>query len=167
MTTEEMRKSVGKPELNRLKALGTGLRVGRVLGNRVLVKTVVPFTKMDELEKAGLLYAPKAAKEQNTPKPTTGVVVAVGEGVPYEVIAGANMSMAEYLVRQQQACMTQQAVPQPERLRRVEEGDMIMFSKFAGFDFMIENEDYRIVEVSEILCTLVDTEGVVTEVKAE
>src|SRR5262245_33594814 len=98
----------------RLKELGSGIKVGRVLGTRVLVKPVTPFTEMDRLEKEGLLYAPKHVKEELTPRPTTGVVVAVGQ-----------------------------------RVTLVSEGDMVMFSKFAGMDFLIEEEQLRIVHVDD------------------
>lgn len=79
---------------------------------------------MDELEKKGLIYAPEDAKEKNTPLPTTGLVVEVGMGVGRE--------MRDVL--------------------RPTTG--VMFPKFSGSDFAIEEEDYRILDVGEILCTL-------------
>lgn len=119
----------GKPQMSRLKALGTGIKVGKVLGPRVLVKTVLPFTDADRVEKEGLIKVPDWVKKENTPLPTTGIVVAVGPDV-----------------------------------QGLQEGDMILFGKFAGVDFVIEEQDMRIIHMNEVLCTLVDTEEVVTEV---
>jgi len=118
-----------KPNLLRLKQIGAGIKVGKVLGSRVLVKTVVPRTDLDRVEEEGLLFVPKHVKTENTPLPTTGIVIQVGPGVSV-----------------------------------VTEGDMVMFPKFAGCDFKIENEDFRVVEEAEVMCTLVDTLGNVIEV---
>ena len=104
------------------------------MGSRVLVKTVTPRTKMDEVEEKGMLYIPKSVKEQNTPMPTTGIILQLG--------AYANMNDDITL----------------------QVGDMVMFPKFSGCDFNIEEEDLRILEASEILCTLVDTQGALAEV---
>ena len=109
-----------KPQIPRLKQLTSGHSVGQVLGNRVLVKTVEPYTEMDRLEKEGLLYAPDTAREANTPLPTTGIVVAVSAEV-----------------------------------HALFEGDMVMFSKYAGTDCYFNEEAFRILDVREVLCTLV------------
>lgn len=142
-----------KPQLSRLKALGEGIKVGRVLGSRVLVKTVKPFTDADRVEKEGLLYVPKAVKDENTPLPTTGVVIAVGDSVRCR---NCWQYKSDHFERSNDKY---------EPL--VAEGDMIMFSKFAGMDFMVANEDFRIVSTDEILCTLVDVEEVVAEVAGD
>ena len=54
---------------------------------------------------------------------------------------------------------------QPVRDTNLSEGDMVMFSRFAGTDFRVDEEDFRILEENEIMCTLEDTEGVVVPVK--
>lgn len=87
------------------------------------------------MQKEGTLYIPEHIKKENTPKPSCGIVVAVGE---------------------EHDLVTHQPL---------KEGDGVMFSKYAGMDFMIEAENFRIVSVDDILCTFVDTESVVTEVK--
>lgn len=72
------KKLLTKPQVERLKALGSGLKVGRVLGDRVLVKTVKPWTDLDRVEQEGILVVPKDLKESYTPKESTGIVVATG-----------------------------------------------------------------------------------------
>lgn len=103
-----------------------GLQVGKVLGDRVLVKLADPFTEMDRVEKEGILFIPETTREQNTPLPTTGVVVAVGDGI-YGMI------------------------------KPLCEGDMILFSKYAGTDIYLNEEAFRIMDTREVLCTLVET----------
>jgi len=103
MEAKEHLAMLGKPEVDKLKALGLGIRVGRVCGRRLLVKPVTPFTEMDRLEKEGLLYAPEKAKDANTPKPTAGVIVLIGdkvegdfhegEGVMFTKFAGSDISV--------------------------------------------------------------------------
>lgn len=78
---QDHKKVLTKPQVERLKALGSGLKVGKVIGDRVLVKTVKPWTDMDRVEKEGLLAIPQSAREANTPKESTGVVVGVGTEV--------------------------------------------------------------------------------------
>lgn len=113
-----------RPQIDRLKQLTNDLKVGYVLGDRVLVKLVEPFTDMDRVEKEGRLIIPETVKEANQPMPTTGVVVAIGAGVNSPYIA---------------------------------EGDMIMFSRFAGSDCYFNEEHFRIMEIREVLCTLHET----------
>lgn len=66
-----------------------------MLGPRVLVQTVIPYTEMDEVEKKGLLYIPETVRDQNTPMPTTGIVVQVGQlpGSLAEVVRAGTMVM--------------------------------------------------------------------------
>lgn len=99
-----------------------------MLGDRVLVKLVTPFTEMDRVEKEGILFVPETAREENTPLPTTGIVVGVGQR------------------------------DDPDRPIPLVEGDMIMFSKYAGTDVYFNEEAFRIMETREILCTLEATE---------
>lgn len=132
-------KSMVVPQAARLKALGKGISVEHVLGNRVLVSTVIPYTDMDRLEEKGLLYIPETVKDKNTPLPSTGKVVALGEGVSKE----------------DAALLTQGILP---------DGSLsyvgVLFSKFAGQDFMIQEESFKIIAVEEILCTLRFEDGV-------
>lgn len=134
MDTKDLQEAIGRPQMARLKALGKGLKVGKVLGRRVLVLTVAPYTEMDKVEKMGLLHIPKSVKEENTPLPTTGIVLLVGP----EVMEGT-----------------------------VGEGDMVMFPKFSGSDLLIEEQNMRILDIREILCTLVDTRGEVREEQSD
>lgn len=122
MDSKELRAVLTKPQIARLKQMTDGLEVGQVMGARILVKLVVPYTEMDRLEKEGLLVMPETGKEANTPLPTTGVVVAVGP-----------------------KCET------------IGEGAMVMFSKFAGSDCFFNNEQFRVMEEKEVLCTLKET----------
>lgn len=59
------------------------------------MQTVMPYTAMDEVEKKGLLYIPEAVRDQNTPMPTTGIVVQVGQLPPLlaEVVKAGTMVM--------------------------------------------------------------------------
>jgi co-chaperonin GroES (HSP10) len=43
-------------------------------------------------------------------------------------------------------------------------GDMVMFSKYAGADFRIEEEDLKVLFANEIICTLEAAEGSTVEV---
>lgn len=130
MDSKEVRQQLSKAQVMRLKALGKGIKVGQVLGPRLLVRTVSPFTKMDEVEKKGILFIPETVRDQNTPLPTTGVIVAVGE-----------------LERRDRDIFA--------------EGVMVMFPKFSGMDFTVEEEDFRILETREVLCTLEGVDEVV------
>jgi len=134
MDQADLKQAMGKPQMLRLKQVGLGIKVGKVMGARVLVKTVKPWTEADEVEKKGLLYVPESVKKENTPLPTTGIIIMTGPDVPVDFLQA---------------------------------GDMVMFPKFAGSDFQIENEDLRIIESKEILCTLVDTEESLMEVRGE
>jgi co-chaperonin GroES (HSP10) len=40
---------------------------------------------------------------------------------------------------------------------------MVFFSKFAGADFVIEEEDFRVLDYQEILCEVEPLEGVAIE----
>lgn len=120
MDRTNARQMLTKPQVQRLKQLTDGLEVGQVMGDRVLVKLVTPFTEMDRVEKEGILYVPESAREENTPLPTTGIIVAIGRGV----------------------------------VDPLYEGDMVMFSKYAGSDVYFNEEAFRIMETREVLCTL-------------
>lgn len=105
-----------------------------MLGRRLLVKTVIPFTEADRVEKEGLLYLPEQVKKDNTPLPSTGIVVTLGE----------DCSQADRAV----LC----------------EGAMVMFSKYAGSDVILEEENFRVLEVPEIMAVLEDSEKVIAPI---
>ncbi len=129
VTPNEARQLISTPQLNRLKDLGMGFKMGATLGRRVLVQPVEPFTEMDEVEKKGLLHIPESVKKQNTPLPTTGVVLSHGH----------------LLTDQERALMP--------------EGCGIMFGKYSGTECVVAHVTYRIVPFDEILCTVVDAES--------
>lgn len=137
MEEKHLQEVLGPPQIAKLKALGKGILIGKVLGMRVLVKTISPFTKMDEVEKQGLLYIPESVKQQNEPLPSTGIVLQVGEEVKQSPAYSAVLT----------------------------EGTAVMFSKFAGTSFVVEEETgFRVLDVSEIMCTLEIDEGVLAPV---
>lgn len=115
---EEMREAVSRPQALRLKALNRNMVVNRVLGTNVLVRTVKPWTEIDEVERKGLVYVPEHIKKANEPLPTTGVVMGLGERLNGEL----------------------------------KEGDMVMFSKYAGVDFHMQEDDYRLLPLENIMC---------------
>ncbi len=86
------------------------------------------------------MHIPKQAKKDNTPLPSTGIVVQLGEELRNENIQPRGI------------------------IPCVQEGDMIMFSRFAGTDFRVDEEDFRILEENEVMCTLLDVHQVVTPV---
>lgn len=129
-TSKDVAESLGKPQIARLKNLGTGMKVGVVSGNRLLIKAVNPYTDLDRVEAEGKLYIPKSVKKDNTPLPSTGIVLKIGEEV----------SLADREI--------------------YKEGTAVLFSKFAGHDFVVDEEDLKIMEVNEILCTIEFTEPV-------
>lgn len=111
-----------KEELNQLKMIGKGLKVSQIFGNRLLIKTVKPHTKMDEYKK--LLAIPDSSDKSAIP--STGIVVMLSKDVYAGITEIPNV------------------------------GDMVMFSQWAGTSFNIdgETEDYRILEMKEVLCKL-------------
>lgn len=130
---------------SKYKEIGGGLRVGRVLGDRVLVKTVVPRTELDDYEKRGLVI-PETAKATYGSLPTTGIVLAVGEEV-------------------RERKLTTPHTPEGFTLIPIlEVGDMVLFSRVAGMDFTVAEQQLRLINTKEILAVLVDTDDSVVEV---
>lgn len=123
-------------KMNRLslKQVGDGLKIKRVYGNRLLIKTVTPITELDRYKAAGLSIPNEA---EHTPRPSTGIVIQLGMGV---------MHYGDH---------------------SIQEGDMVLFSKYAGADFTIAEEDFRILDINEILCTLEPIDGPVVEVQVD
>ena len=125
MESKDIQKALKKPEIIRLQQIGSGIKVGEVLGDRILVEEIEPETIGTKLEKAGTLYIPDSYKEQNKPKPCTGVILKVGRGVP------------DY-----------------DR-KVLQEGVAVLFSKYAGTSYTLdEREGLRVLDVNEVMCTL-------------
>lgn len=127
MNSNEQRQAVGKPYLQKLKDLGMGLEMDRVLGDRVLIMPITPFTEADRMEKAGLIVVPESVKDANIPPPTTGEVVMIGPEVNQEgQLPGSEINIGEF----------------------------VMFSRFAGMDIMLDNVAMKLVHANEIACVL-------------
>lgn len=139
MDQREAIAQIVKPSILRLKELGQGLRVGRVIGNRLLVRTVIDSTELDAIEKRGTLVIPKHLKDEYTPLPSKGVVVGIGEDVGYR-----EGTLGE---------------------RAFEEGDMVLFGKYTGTDFRCNEQNLRIINADEVLCVLIDTDQSVVGVE--
>lgn len=165
-----------KPYARRLKELGKGVVVDKVWGRRLLVQPVTPYTEMDEVEKKGILVVPEKVKEQNTPRPSTGIVVKVGEGVEAEyrswfVRTEEDLSCWMYdkesEAREQHRRMLSLHPSKKYTLRPpiFTEGTAVAFSKFAGTDFIFDSVEYKIIDLDEVLCTLRDSEDVIVPVR--
>ncbi len=150
MPTNEELLVASKGKLGRLKELGEGLRVARVLGDRVLVKVITPRTEIDAAEQRGLIVVPESVKSAYVPLPTTGIVLAVGEEV------------RRWPMRLWDKIRTMFGT---EGLPILSPGDMILFARLSGLDFQISHEDLRIIQTKEVLAVLADTDGSVVEVK--
>lgn len=110
-----------------------GLKMGKVFGRRVLVQPIEPFTEMQDVEKRGLLYIPDKVKDTNMPMPTTGIVLKLGDDLIKweEKPDGRLISYCG-----------------------LNEGDAVMFGKYAGTEATIDKVTYRILLFEEIMCTL-------------
>lgn len=135
MEASELKKVLTKPQVERLKALGPGLKIDKIVGNRVMVYPIVPYTEMDRLESEGSLVIPEHLREQYTPEASTGIIIGVGNGV--------SESDREYL----------------------SEGTMVMYHHMAGEKYTVDKNNVVVLDVREIRCTLLDTEDVVTPIK--
>lgn len=95
-----------------------------------------------------MLYIPETVKAANTPLPSTGIVVKMGEDLIKDLSCDACNGYAK-----DHTCGT------------IQEGSMVMFSRFAGTDFMVEEEQFRILDEKEIMCTLCGVDEVVPVVE--
>lgn len=132
MDSREQIAAISKPQLARLKDLGMGLKIGTVWGTRVLIQPIDPYTEIDRIKKEGLLVFTKLSEESNKPKPSTGVIVQLGEATIQDWTARLG----------------------PETEWPLREGYMVMFGKYAGAEFIIDQVEYRILDISEIMCTV-------------
>lgn len=145
----ELRKTLGRPELLRLKDMGMKeVQVLDVLGDRLLVRTVQPYTEMDRLEKEGLLVIPETAREKNAPLPSTGIVIQLGSKLtdPEDFESAGNF--------------------RADGTQIIEEGSLVMFGKYNGTDIGIGGaDDFRILALTDILCTLTIPDAGIVPVK--
>lgn len=102
-TNEEVLRNT-RIKLHTLKELGGGLRVGRVLGDRVLIRTVTPLTELDEYKKKGIII-PQSVEKEYIPLSTTGIIVAVGDDVTKlkagEMVMFARLSGMDFTISEQ------------------------------------------------------------------
>jgi co-chaperonin GroES (HSP10) len=93
-----------KTKLHNLKELGKGVRVSRVRGPRVLVKTVIPHTELDEYKSKGLVI-PEAHEKEYIPLPTTGIVLGFGPDVSDlkegDMVMFAKLSGMDFTINEQ------------------------------------------------------------------
>lgn len=135
MDQKDIKAAMGKPHLLRLKEVAKGIQVGVVFGERVLVRKIQPFTEMDRVEESGFLVIPETVKEANTPPPSTGIVVQLG----------TDLMQGDYPTA---------------RYDQLKPGTAIMFSRYAGSDVIVDEEEFKILDVKEIMCTLEKKEDV-------
>lgn len=167
MDTRTVQGLIGKPQIARLKALGSGLKVGQVLGSRVLAIAVEPETEMDRVEQTGLIHIPKDVKKENTPMPTTGIVIQCGPDIPCRICGRApwgTVGMGDLVHSFDGVDYRKEGGFAHPYEAGLHEGDMIAFPKFAGSEHIISEESMRIMDFREVLCTLVDVRGEVAEV---
>jgi len=84
----ELMKQLPIAEVHKLQHIGGKLRVDTVRGERLLIRPIKPRTKIDELEENSILFIPDDVKKSNTPLPSMGIIIKVGDQVPegqYEV----------------------------------------------------------------------------------
>jgi co-chaperonin GroES (HSP10) len=77
MDAQEARKVITSSEAHRLKALGYGVTVKRVIGKRLLIKPIDVWTELDEWERKGLAL-PEGVKKEQQPLSQMGEVVQLG-----------------------------------------------------------------------------------------
>ncbi len=92
--------------------------------------------------------------------PTTGTIIAVGEGV---TCLNCEMSFLNH--KEGNLCYSAGEDNKWQWNPKLWEGDMVLFPRVAGMDFTIAEADLRILHVNDILAVLVDTDGSVVEVK--
>ncbi len=81
MTHEEARRLIPVPELHKLKQIALGIEIDLLFGTRILVECIEPHTKMDSAYKNSGIVIPATVKKDNTPMPSTGIVMGLGAEV--------------------------------------------------------------------------------------
>ncbi len=133
MNHEEVRRMIPLPEINKLKQVALGIEIDRLFGRRILVETIEPYTYADELQAKGLVYIPKDVKKENTPLPSTGIVMAVGDKIEADnpIQPGAMVMFSKH-------CGV----------------DFVFREDKSKFD---ETKKWRILDIDEVMCTLRST----------
>lgn len=113
------------------------------------------------------MIIPESVKEANTPLPSTGIVLLIGEGLwtktgttYYEgnrdgkfISVRASDVALEFNVAGLHAVIKQDT----QNDSGLQEGDMVMYGKYAGSDASVDKETYKILFIDDIMCTLVPT----------
>lgn len=132
-TVEERRRLIPNEYVIKFKQMFRGLEIDAVLGDRVLVDEVEPYTEVDAAMQRSGIVPPQAYYDANgtrrvteKPRACTGIVVTVGDGVTSS---------------------------------RIREGAAVCFGPHAGTEYYIGGAKFRILDVSEILGVLRAVEG--------
>lgn len=158
MTSEDVKRSIGKPELLKLQQISQGLKVGRVFGERVLVEPIEPYTKMEEVKRGGLLHIPEEVEKQNKPMPSTGIVIQLGDGM----VAGKLRLLKNGMIPKAGQVYSSDDIGEetaPTYKYDLRPGDMVMFDKYHGNDIVIDGRKLKMLDFRDISCTLVATDG--------
>jgi co-chaperonin GroES (HSP10) len=136
-TIPAKRRLIPKEYTVKFKQLFSGLEVHAVLGERVLVDEIEPYTEADAAAQRSNIVAPQVyydsnGQKRNTEKPRacTGIVISLGEGI-------TDAMRAAGLVENAAVC----------------------FGSYAGTEYYIGGAKFRILDVKEILAVLRATEG--------
>lgn len=133
MNADDVRRILPRPELMKLQQITSGLQISKVRGENVLIEPIVPRTDLDRLQREGLIAIPEGIKKEHTPRPSTGIVLAVGDFVNVGLMDDSN--------------------------NWLEPGMLIMFSKYAGLDFLVDEKAYKVLNEKEVCCVLEAVEG--------
>ena len=81
MTHQDALRLIPVPELHKLKQIALGIEIDRLFGTRILAECIEPHTKMDSAYKNSGIVIPATVKKDNTPMPSTGIVMGLGAEV--------------------------------------------------------------------------------------
>lgn len=135
MQSSDITTALGVPEILKLKQIGTGIEVQAIMGRRLLIEAIEPETREGKNERAGLLYLPDTARDKYQPRPSTGIILLVGQGV------------------------------EDDEREFFKEGAMILFSKFSGMDVVVdEREGLKILETRDVAAILKPINAVIAPI---
>lgn len=130
---EERRRIIPNEFVIRFKQVFSGLEVHAILGDRVLVDEIEPYTEIDAAAQRSGIVAPQQYYDANgqqrkveKPKACCGIIIKVGEGVT-----------SAYL----------------------QEGAAVCFGAYNGTEYSIGGAKFRILDTAEILGVLRAVEG--------